>query len=216
MRRAHFVATIVVFAIAFASPALATVGHGGTYLTIPSASIDGDSLVVSWAGTPGNQQDWITVVKAGTSDKEWGQWTYTKGQKNGSYTVKGLKSGEYEARLYYDYPKGGFKVIERVKFTVTAGAPKGDYMSLTAAEFAAGKTVVVTWFNTPGNAQDWITVVKAGTAEKEWGKWTYLKSQKAGTYEVKGLTAGKYEARLYYDYPKGGFKVIERLNFSVK
>ncbi len=216
MRRVHFIATILVVAIAFASPALASVGHGGTYLTLPSATINGDSVVVSWAGTPGNQQDWISVVKAGTSDKEWGQWTYTAGKKEGNYTVKGLKSGEYEARLYYDYPKGGFKVIERVKFSVIAGAPKGKYTSLTAAQFAAGKPVVVSWFNTPGNAQDWITVVKAGTSEKEWGKWTYLKSKKEGTYEVKGLAAGDYETRLYFDYPKGGFKVIESLKFSVK
>jgi hypothetical protein len=216
MRRTIVFAALILFTVAFASPALATLGHGGTYLSLPSATINGDSVVISWAGTPGNQQDWITVVKAGTSEKEWGQWTYTAGKKAGNYTAKGLTSGEYEARLYYDYPKGGFTVIERVKFTVVAGAPKGKYMSLTAAQFAAGSAVMVTWFNTPGNAQDWITVAKAGTPAKEWGKWTYLKSKKMGTYEVKGLAAGNYEARLYFDYPKGGFTIQETLKFSVK
>ncbi len=216
MRRATLFAAIAVFTLAFACPALASMGHGGKFLSVPSATINGNSVVVSWTGTPGNQQDWITVVKVGTSDKEWGQWTYTKGKKAGNYTVKDLTSGEYEARLYYDYPKGGFKVIERVKFAVAAGAPKGKYMSLTAAQFSVGKPVVVTWFNTPGNAQDWITVAKAGTAVDDWGKWTYLKSKKAGTYEVKGLAAGDYEARLYFDYPDGGFKVHETLKFSVK
>jgi hypothetical protein len=172
--------------------------------------------VVSWTGTPGNQQDWITVVKAGTPDQEWGSWTYTNGAKDGRYTAKGLTTGDYEARLYYDYPKGGFKVIERVKFSVKAGAPTGDYMSLPKSAFAAGETVVISWYKTPGNPQDWITVVTAGTADEDWGKWTYLKSAKTGKFEVKGLATGDYEARLYYDYPKGGFKVIERLRFSVK
>lgn len=216
MRIVHLVAAIFLFTIALMGPTFASAPLQGKHLSIPTASINGDSVVISWANTPGNQQDWITVVKAGTSDKDWGQWTYTAGKVAGSYTAKGLTPGEYEARLYYNYPKGGFTVIERLKFMVSAGAPKGDYMSLAAAEYAVGKTVTITWFNTPGNAQDWITVVKVGTSDKKWGKWTYLKSQKKGIYEVKGLSSGKYEARLYYNYPKGGFKVIERLNFSVK
>ena len=216
MKRVRLIAAVAVVVFALVAPALAGVGHGGKFLSVPSAKITGDSLVVSWTGTPGNQQDWITVVKAGTADKEWGQWTYLAGKKSGSYTVKGLASGDYEARLYYDYPKGGFTVIERVKFSVSADAPKGKYMSLTAAQFAAGSPVVVTWFNTPGNAQDWVTVVKAGTAVDDWGKWTYLKSKKEGTFEVKGLGAGDYEARLYFDYPAGGFTVHESLKFTVK
>ncbi len=89
-------------------------------------------------------------------------------------------------------------------------------MSLAKGIFKAGEAVAVTWFKTPGNQQDWITVVKVGTADTAWGKWTYLKGAKSGKYEVKGLAAGDYEARLYYDYPKGGFKVIERLLFTVK
>lgn len=206
--------TLALLALAF--PAYAGGSHGGTYLSVPSATIDGSTVVLSWKGTPGNQQDWVTVVKAGTSEKEWGQWSYTGGAKAGSFTAKNLTTGDYEARLYYDYPKGGFKVIERVKFSVKAGAPTGKYMSLTKGAFKAGEAVVVSWYETPGNQQDWITVVKAGTAEKDWGKWTYLKGAKTGKYEVKGLAAGDYEARLYYDYPKGGFKVIERLRFSVK
>jgi len=216
MYRSHVVAALVVVMVAFGSPTLADAGHGGKFISVPSADIAGSAVVVSWKGTPGNQQDWITVVKAGTPDTEWGQWTYLKGAKTGSHEVKGLTSGDYEARLYLDYPKGGLVVVERVKFSVTAGAPKGDYLSLPAAQFPSGKAVVVSWFNTPGNAQDWITVVKAGTSEEDWGKWTYLKSKKTGTYEVKGLGAGDYEVRLYLDYPKGGFKVIERLKFSIK
>ena len=171
MKKVSALAAIIAVALVASIPATAMAAHGGKFLSVPSAAIAGDSVVVSWKDAPGNQQDWITVVKAGTSDKEWGKWTYLKGKKAGTYQVKGLTSGEYEARLYFDYPKGGFTVHERVKFSVTSGAPKGDYMSLTSGEFAAGKPVVVSWFNTPGNQQDWITVVKAGTAEKEWGKW---------------------------------------------
>ncbi len=202
--------------LTLAFPAYAGGPHGGTHLFVPSASVDGSSVVVTWKGTPGNQQDWVTVVKAGTPDEEWGTWTYTAGKKNGSFTAMILTDGRYEARLYYDYPKGGFKVIERVAFSVKVGAPKGDYMSLAKGLFEAGETVVVSRFETPGNKQDWITVVKAGTADTAWGKWTYLAGARSGKFEVKGLAAGDYEARLYYDYPKGGFKVIERLLFAVK
>lgn len=202
--------------LALTLPAVAAAGHGGDHLSVPAATISGSSVVVSWRGTPGNAQDWVTVVKSGTPDKEWAQWTYTKGAKAGSFTVKGLVTGRYEARLYYNWPDGGFEVIERVAFSVKTGAPTGDYLSLSAGTFEAHTPVVVTWARTPGNQQDWITVVKAGTSDEKWGTWIYLEGARKGEMKVPGLAAGDYEARLYFDWPKGGFKVIERLPFTVR
>ena len=206
----------LILAIAICAPAHAASTHGGKYLSLPSNVISGDSAVVSWKGTPGNQQDWVTVVKAGTADTEWGKWSYTAGKKDGHFTATGLTAGDYEARLYFDYPNGGFKVIERIAFKVEQGPPKGKYLSLTAAEFKAGSMVIVTWFNTPGNQQDWVTVVKADQPDTEWGQWTYTKGKKSGKFFAKNLTAGAYDVRLYFNYPDGGFAVKERLKFTVK
>jgi len=92
----------------------------------------------------------------------------------------------------------------------------GRYLSLPAVVFQPGQPVVITWRNTPGNAKDWVTVVPAGTSDRKWGKWTYLRGRTAGAFAVRGLPAGAYEARLYFNWPKGGFNVIERLRFTVQ
>jgi hypothetical protein len=58
--------------------------------------------------------------------------------------------------------------------------------------------------------------VPVGTPDKEWGQWTYLKGRSAGTFAVQVHNPGKYEARIYFDWPKGGFKVKERMKFVVR
>jgi len=191
----------------------------GRYLSLPAVVFQpGQPVVITWRNTPGNAKDWVTVVPAGTSDRKWGKWTYLKGQTSGTFTVRGLPAGAYEARLYFNWPKGGFNVIERLSFRVGgAGAGvRGQYLSLPSATFAPGKPVVISWRNTPGNAKDWVTVVPAGTSDRKWGKWTYLRGRTAGAFAVRGLPAGAYEARLYFNWPKGGFNVIERLRFTVQ
>jgi len=91
----------------------------GQHLSLPSAVIPpGSPVELSWFDTPGNQQDWLTVVPVGTPDDKWGNWTYTKGRRSGTFTITNLSPGNYEARLYYNWPAGKFKVIERLKFTI--------------------------------------------------------------------------------------------------
>ncbi len=79
----------------------------------------GETVVVFWSGLPGNPQDWVTVAPAGSSPDEWGQWTYTSGQATGAYQVQGLTPGDYEARVYFDYPAGGNTIHATSSFTVT-------------------------------------------------------------------------------------------------
>jgi hypothetical protein len=79
----------------------------------------GETVVVFWSGLPGNPQDWVTVAPAGSSPDEWGQWTYTSGQVTGAYQVQGLTPGDYEARVYFDYPAGGNTIHATSSFTVT-------------------------------------------------------------------------------------------------
>jgi len=192
----------------------------GQHLSLPATKFStGSPVVLSWSNTPGNQQDWVTVVPVGTPDDKWGQWTYTQGKPSGKFTLTGLSAGEYEARLYYNWPAGKFKVIERLKFSVGAtevGQLKGKHLSLSAEVVTTGSPFVLSWSNTPGNQKDWVTVVPVGTPDDLWGQWTYTKGKSSGSFTLSGLSAGDYEARLYYNWPAGKFKVIERLRFTVK
>jgi hypothetical protein len=214
-------------------PALAQKGGGdspaavvpprvpGKYLSLSAMVYQpGQPVTVTWRNTPGGAKDWITFVKAGSSDRRWGKWTYLKGHTSGRFTVRNLPPGAYEVRLYFNWPQGGFKVIERLSFRVAGGGagagPQRQYLSLPATVFPAGRPVTVTWRNTPGGAQDWITFVKAGSSDRSWGKWTYLKGHTSGRFTVRNLPPGAYEVRLYFNWPRGRYKVIERLPFSVR
>jgi TolB-like protein len=77
-----------------------------------------DQITISYSGLPGNQNDWITLVKAAESDRTYGDWFYTSGQRSGSYTFKAVEPGDYEIRIYYDWPNGGYIVQKKIKIKV--------------------------------------------------------------------------------------------------
>jgi hypothetical protein len=88
-----------------------------------------EQIILDYSGLPGNRQDWITAVKSSAPENTYGEWFYTEGQKKGSHMFKGLPSGEYEVRLYFNWPEGGYDVKARAAFSVkpkaqeTAAAP---------------------------------------------------------------------------------------------
>jgi hypothetical protein len=88
----------------------------GKHLSVDLA--DG-GIIVHWKDTPGNAQDWVSVQPVGSADDSYGAiWAYTQGQRSGSRSFGSLAPGEYEVRLYHDWPNGGFTVRERLRFRV--------------------------------------------------------------------------------------------------
>lgn len=78
-----------------------------------------EPILIIFSGMPGNENDWITLVKADTPDDTYGEWFYTEGEDSGSYSFQAVEPGDYEIRVYFDWPAGGFTVQQRVKITVT-------------------------------------------------------------------------------------------------
>jgi|GEM_PF-5396958 len=79
--------------------------------------IDGN-IVVYFRNVPGNRKDWISIVQYGTPVNVFGDWKYIRGKKEGSLMFTGKSPGKYEVRLYYDWPKGKFRVMDRTVFRV--------------------------------------------------------------------------------------------------
>lgn len=77
-----------------------------------------ESVTITYSGLPGNQNDWITLVRASEPDSTYGSWFYTSGQKSGTYSFGTVEPGDYEIRIYFDWPNGGYIVRKRVKITV--------------------------------------------------------------------------------------------------
>jgi hypothetical protein len=77
-----------------------------------------EEIKVAFSGLPGNETDWITLVSADTPDTNYGDWFYTGGEKSGAYTFSPSEPGDYEIRLYFNYPEGSYTVEARVKLKV--------------------------------------------------------------------------------------------------
>ncbi len=89
--------------------------------TTKNVYTENEPIVVEYFNLPGYQQDWITIVAATASDNTYGEWFYTGGKRSGTYTFKGLPAGNYEVRVYFNWPQGQYTVMSRYPFTVTKG-----------------------------------------------------------------------------------------------
>jgi len=77
-----------------------------------------EQVTIKYSGLPGNQNDWLTLIKSSEPDTTYGDWFYTYGQKSGTYSFKVTEPGDYEVRVYYDWPNGGYVVRKRIKVKV--------------------------------------------------------------------------------------------------
>ncbi len=86
--------------------------------TIKNIFYENEPIIVEYFNLPGFKQDWITVVSKGANDSSYDEWFYTNGARNGTYTFKGLPAGNYEVRVYFNWPDGGYVVMSRYPFVV--------------------------------------------------------------------------------------------------
>ncbi len=179
-----------------------------------------ESIRVQYGNLPGNQQDWITVVKVSAPENTYGEWFYTEGRKSGSHQFKGLPVGQYEARVYHNWPEGKYIVQDRHPFNVSAQgqaiSPESQGLGPQQETYTAKEPITVKYANLPGNQQDWITVVKASDPENTYGEWFYTEGKTSGSHTFKGLPAGRYEMRVYHNWPEGDFEIQERYPFTVE
>lgn len=79
-----------------------------------------------------------------------------------------------------------------------------------------GEIIRVNFTNAPGNFNDWICIVPAGSPDTDGGDWKYLPG---GFYQGVLIfdppSPGQYEVRAYYNYRRYGYLVTGRYNFLV-
>lgn len=94
----------------------------------------------------------------------------------------------------------------------------GLSVSTQKPAYATTEKIVVQYSGLPGNPKDWISVVAVGSPDSGFvdTQWGYTQGNKQGTFEVGPLPAGKYEARVYFNWggPEG-YRVQARSTFEV-
>ncbi len=83
-----------------------------------------EPIEIVYDNLPGSQTDWISLAPRENADDRYGEWFYTGGMRSGSHTFGGLPAGVYEARVYHDWPAGGYVVQERAAVFVQEAVPE--------------------------------------------------------------------------------------------
>lgn len=75
-------------------------------------------IKIRYREMPGNQGDWVTLVRASESDNSYGDYFYPYGKNHGNHSFIGVPAGNYEVRVYYDWPAGGYTVQDRLALNI--------------------------------------------------------------------------------------------------
>lgn len=153
-------------------------------LTAPAQVAAGAKFKVSWTG-PNNPRDFVSIVKAGAAERTYQDYVYTKKGSTLEFTAPDA-AGQYELR----YLTGGdYYTLARV--TLTVGAVNATLKG--PASVAAGAKFQVAWTG-PDNPQDFVTLVKAGAAERTYERYEY--TARGATLTLTAPDApGAYELR---------------------
>ena len=161
-----------------------TVGSVSAAITAPQTAPAGSKIKITWQG-PNNPRDFITIVKAGTPEKQYGAYEYTTKGSPVEMRAPDI-GGEYEVR----YATGqSYATLATAKMTITASTA-----SIKAPpQAAAGSAFQVNWQG-PNNDRDYVTIVKKGAREGEYGPWEF--TAKGNPVKILApVEPGEYELR---------------------
>ncbi|MCB1518890.1 MAG: VWA domain-containing protein [Hyphomicrobiaceae bacterium] len=147
--------------------------------------VPGSSIYVDWSG-PDNNRDYITLIESGAPDGDYGTYAYTRNGNPAEIRVpKAL--GSFEIR--YVLGEGG-RVLARIPVTI---APAAAELSAPAS-VGAGEVIEVA-FKGPGNRNDVIDIVPAGSNDGRNGFVSARTSQGSPVQMFAPDRPGEYEVR---------------------
>lgn len=109
-----------------------------------------------------------------------------------------------------DNSGGSVKIIDKVDNAVST------VEVVIKNVYLRSERITINYSGMPGSAYDWITLVAANQPDNTYNEWFYTNGQTSGSYTFNPVGPGKYEVRIYYDWPHGGYIVQKRIPVSVK
>ncbi|MFO7557988.1 MAG: CsgG/HfaB family protein [Desulfobacterales bacterium] len=72
--------------------------------------------------------------------------------------------------------------------------------------YAPYEEIILEFSNFPGNRYDWISIAQPGSENTSYHTYSYTgEDMKTGAINLRGIEAGKYEIRYYYDWENGKY-----------
>ncbi len=153
-------------------------------LSVPAQVAAGAKFKVTWTG-PNNDRDFVTIVKAGTAERTYQDYQYTRKGSTLEFAAP-EEAGQYEVRYL---SAGRYNTLARAPLTV--GAQQASIKA--PASVAAGAKFQVSWTG-PDNPRDFLTVVRAGAPERSYERYEYTRKGSTLTFTAPDV-AGQYEIR---------------------
>lgn len=182
-----------------------------------------ESVIIEFSELPGNKKDWIVIsLPTATPFKPGDKRQFTDGQINGTLDFGKLDVGKYEARLYFNYPTGGYKIQAKIPFEVV-GMPLSEAASTTneitlttdKEQYLVNEPVTISFTGVPGDKKDYISVPRPDAHPTYQPQmWQYLEGKKSGSITFESVITGEWEARLYFKTT--GYKIQKTARFHVK
>ncbi|MDJ0927912.1 MAG: hypothetical protein QNJ73_09700 [Gammaproteobacteria bacterium] len=182
----------------------------------------GQTITVQVTGLPGNPQDWVALSQAGQADNQYVAYKYSNSVTEGTWEFTASTPGDYEVRVYLNWPDGGYNPVLRrpIKVVSTAAAVEAGLVGkpqvqLSARTFTPREPIEVTVTGFPGNAKDWVAIAKAGSADNSYVDYDYTNGVTEGTWTYNVSQPGDYEVRVYLNWPDGGYNPVVRVPITV-
>ncbi len=167
---------------------------GETVAVNKTSYVFGEPVVISYAGLPGNPQDWVTIAPAGAANNVIREWRYTGGRVSGSISLAApAPAGQYVARVFAN---NGFTLLaQSAPFTVTAAGAAAT--TTNKGLYTPSEPIVVSYKHLAGYANDWVAIARAGAPANSVLSWKYTGGGFSGSMSFPALPVGRYVARSF-------------------
>ena len=185
----------------------ATFAHSQAYVKVKkNSSTVKEDIGVYITGMSQDKKDWVGIYPIGSSNA-WENvvsWKWTDGVNGKTiYLPKILKTGEYEARVFFkdsyklEATSNTFKVINSGSGTLKLTLP-------TYHQTTCYRNLIVNFENMGGNYNDWMALYPV-KANNDWSNivlWKWIKNRENGSIDLdpkKNFEVGEYEVRGFFN-----------------
>ncbi|MAS91564.1 MAG: hypothetical protein CMO55_00085 [Verrucomicrobiales bacterium] len=169
-----------------------TITEADVVVSGPETIDAGDELTVDWKG-PGNQGDYITIVKADAEEGKYNSYAYTKNSDDGKVTFTGVEEAGEDYEIRYVEGQEGKTLASAPIIVLPVSA------SVSGPESAvAGSEIEVEWIG-PKFKGYYVTVVEKSAEIGKYERYFYTRNEEspakveipqiAGEGEIRFMTA---------------------------
>jgi len=182
----------------------------------------GEVVEITLNDLPGNRQDWVSLARVGQADNQYLSYRYLQGATDTSWSFRAPAPGQYEVRLYFDWPAGGYNPVLRLPLEVVSSVDAAESslivmpkVDLSSETFRPGQPIEVRIEDLPGNRKDWVAIARAGSADDQYVDFDYSYGVTKGKWTYRLSEPGDYEVRVYLNWPDGGYNPVLRQSITV-